>query len=335
MNTIDSIIKGELRPFIQDLKGNDYYEPEFIALTEEQAMFIDHYQIDFGLSPFTSKVKYYCKLITNSVIQQLNDLYSTLVGGSEDRIAYYHKKLKQKTKTDLNKITNIIDEHHLFLSQLECDGVDYRIDTAHKENAYILNYLKTSLIYQLLEFQAIFKDKIDTNKSLDITQIYIEFLGVNPPKNTRLKEVSHIEPITIKQHQSTTKKNTTSQKSFGLRLHEDKQNPLLLSLYDSLQKKDLIECTYQSFKLLFTERKITEKVKWKGTNGSLRWLIRQLDELGILIYKQNAMWETACFCFIDKDKKLFEKNQLRSSKTSQNDKELIDPIIVFAADKLK
>ena len=45
MNDIKEILTGNLRPYITDVRGNDYYEPEFLALEEIPATFINHYNI--------------------------------------------------------------------------------------------------------------------------------------------------------------------------------------------------------------------------------------------------------------------------------------------------
>lgn len=333
MNDIKEILTGNLRPYITDVRGNDYYEPEFLALEEIPATFINHYNIVFDLPKFSAKIKYYCRLIDNAIISKLNDDFDEMRKASNPRVAYRYKRATEDLRKNLRAIKSIIDSNRFELSQLESDHIDYKVDVAHKESTYILNYLMVSLMYQHLEFQAHFKDEIDPLKQMDITSYYVEILGANPPRNTRIREIENIPTIPAKEHKKPVENKAL--KTYTIMLGKDAQSSFLVALHVALEKAGVINCGYSDFKRLFSCVKFDKKYKWLNSNGSLRYFIMQLDEKGIISYPTNQKWEIVSNFFISKNGLLFEGKQLKDSKTSASDKKLIDPIIDAAFDALK
>ena len=333
MNEIKEILTGNLRPYITDVRGNDYYEPEFLALEEIPATFINHYNIVFDLPKFSAKIKYYCRLIDNAIISKLNDDFDEMRKASNPRVAYRYKRATEDLRKNLRAIKSIIDSNRFELSQLESDHIDYKVDVAHKESTYILNYLMVSLMYQHLEFQAHFKDEIDPLKQMDITAYYVEILGVNPPKKNRIIDVTNIPASPIKEPKKP--KEDKAKKTYSIELDKDSQIPFLTTLHIKLGNAGIIDCGYKEFKQLFSCVKFDKKYIWLNSNGSLRYFIMQLDEKGIISYPTNQKWEIVSNFFISKNGLLFEGKQLKDSKTSASDKKLIDPIIQAAFDALK
>lgn len=333
MNNIEEILTGNLRPHITDIRGNDYYEPEYLALEEIPATFINHYNIAFDLPKFSAKIKYYCRLIDNAIISKLNDDFDEMRRASNPRVAYRYKKATEDLRKNLRTIKSIIEINSFELSQLESEHIDYKVDVAHKESTYILNYLMVSLMYQHLEFQAHFKEEIDPLKQMNITSYYVEILGVNPPRNARIIELTNIPTTPVKEH--IKPKEDRALKSYNIKLGKDSQGSFLAALNIALEKAGIINCGYSDFKKLFSCVKLDKKHKWLNSNGSLRYFIMQLDEKDIISYPTNQKWEIASNFFLSKNGLLFEGKQLKDSKTSASDKKLIDPIIQAAFDALK
>lgn len=333
MNNIEEILTGSLRPYVTDTRGNDYYEPEYLALDEIPAAFINHYNIAFDLPKFTSKIKYYCRLIDNAIISKLNNDFYEMTRASNPRVAYRYKKATEDLRKNLRVIKSIIESNGFELSQLESDHIDYKVDVAHKESTYILNYLMVSLMYQHLEFQAHFKDEIDPLKQMNITSYYVEILGVNPPRNTRIHEIENIPTIPVKEHKKPVENKAL--KTYTIMLGKDAQSSFLVALHVALEKAGVINCGYSDFKRLFSCVKFDKKHKWLNSNGSLRYFIMQLDEKGIISYPTNKKWEIVSNFFLSKQGFLLTGKQLKDSKTSTNDKKLIDPVIQAAFDALK
>lgn len=188
-------------------------------------------------------------------------------------------------------------------------------------------------MYQHLEFQAHFKEEIDPLKQMNITSYYVEILGVNPPRNARIIELTNIPTTPVKEH--IKPKEDRALKSYNIKLGKDSQGSFLAALNIALEKAGIINCGYSDFKKLFSCVKLDKKHKWLNSNGSLRYFIMQLDEKDIISYPTNQKWEIASNFFLSKNGLLFEGKQLKDSKTSASDKKLIDPIIQAAFDALK
>lgn len=195
MKNIDSILHSELRPFVADNKGEYYYSPLFRSLKPIKENFTPYYSINFTAPELSPKVKYYKRLIDNSITVELNELFDKLQNNNNDTtlILYHRKKLFEKIESFLKETKKYIDRNHYDLSVILSPHADFSIDLQHKECTYIFNYLQTSLIRCYMEFQSHFLDIIEENKRLCIADFYTQILQKQAPENTFIKDITPIE----------------------------------------------------------------------------------------------------------------------------------------------
>ena len=190
---INSILRGELRPDIEDKKDDDFYMPEFRSLDEIKENFIAHFKIKFVPPLMSGKVQYYKRMIDNMIAAELNNQFNYLDDGDDAVIAFHRKKLYAIIETSLKDIFKIINCCNYDINVILSPHVNYSVDLRHKECTYIFHYFILALIRCYMEFQAHFKDFIETDKQLSIEYFFVRILRRPMPGNIGIEEIPTIE----------------------------------------------------------------------------------------------------------------------------------------------
>ena len=112
--TIDSIIRLDLCPLRENKQGNDYYEPKLRELGKVEEKFSRNYIIEFNAPEVSAKVRYYRKLIDNTITTELNDFFSKT--NSNTLALFYRKSIFGLVQTSLKEIREIIITNNLDLN---------------------------------------------------------------------------------------------------------------------------------------------------------------------------------------------------------------------------
>lgn len=189
MEDVEKIITGELRPFIKDVKGDDFYSPLFRGLAIIAPNFQPHYTINFPAPLFSSKIKYYKRLIDNSITDELNKLFELLGSSESDLILFHRKKLFEKIKSYIESVQRYIEINQFDLSEITSKYADFSINVQHNESTYIFNYMLSALFRCYLEFQAHYIQFIEEDKRQTISDFYTLILKKQVPENPYIEGV--------------------------------------------------------------------------------------------------------------------------------------------------
>lgn len=238
MEDIEKIVIGELRPFITDLKGDDYYSPMFRGLTLITPNFQPHYKISFPAPLLSSKIKYYKRLVDNNITSELNKLFELLDRGEADLILFHRKKLFEKIKSYLEDTQRYIVFNQFDLSEITSKYADFSVNFQHNECTYIFNYMLTALIRCYLEFQAHYIQFIEDDKQHTISDFYTQILKKQVPENPFIEEVVEVSVPVSKEE--VVIENTDEDISIATQLAQDNSsrfiNEVTLYKFEDLPK---------------------------------------------------------------------------------------------------
>lgn len=313
MQNINAIVNGNLQPWQQKtVLSDDYYSPELRNTRIISEDFISHYRIDFGIVPFSAKIKYYQRLIDNDITEFINNINKETIGGSDNLVAYKIDKAQKKIFNLLNEVNQLIERKQFNRSVIASRHADFRTDRTHKECTYIFNYMLVAVIRCLLEIQSHFIEFIEKDNVLAISDIYSQILHKNAPE---IPEIQEIQTITIKteDEKPTPKKDTLSFTYTKLQKQSSSINDLMDSL--KLAKNISDETSITDFKHAFSGLKVNNPIRWTGNKSDLSYLIKLLcNEHKVLTFPGNSLWKVVCECFVDKDGNRFNEANLRDQK---------------------
>jgi hypothetical protein len=327
MNEIDSILHSELRPFIADTKSDDYYTPLFRGLKIVRENFTPHYAITFPAPEFSAKVKYYKRLIDNSVTNELNRLFDALQDGGTDLILFRRKKLFEKIKSALDEIKRYIEQNQYDLATIISPHADFSVNTQHAECVYIFNYMLTALIRCYMEFQNHFIEHIEPDKRFEIADFFTQILKRQVPANTFIQ---HIAPIEIYQEQTKAAKPKIEKETVLAfvysKLNTESSN--ITDLMNALKKNNYIaqDTSITDFKHAFSGVKVDNPIIWTEDKSALTFLIKEMMNKGVLSCPRNTHWKIVCSCFVDKNQNAFNPDNLRSQQVPKSKKDMIKRI---------
>ena len=231
-DAINSILRGELRPDIEDKKDDDFYMPEFRSLDEIKENFIAHFKIKFVPPLMSGKVQYYKRIIDNVIATELNEQFDYLDDGDDAVIAFHRKKLYAIIETSLKDIFKIINRCNYDINDILSPRVNYSIDLRHKECTYIFHYFILALIRCYMEFQAHFKDFVEPDKMLSIEYFFVRILRRPMPRNIGIEEIT-----TIKMDNSVPIEKEIAETSVSIQAMQSKYDTFLevVSSYNFLE----------------------------------------------------------------------------------------------------
>lgn len=319
MTNIESIVIGDLRPFKQDSKGDDFYSPAFRGLVLVEPKFQPCYKINFPAPLLSPKTKYYKRLIDNDITNKLNELFELLDGNGADLILFHRKKLFELIKSHLESIQKYIDFNQHNLSEITSRYADFSINLQHSECTYIFNYMLTALIRCYIEFQARYKLFIDEDRQFSISDFYTQILKRQMPENTFITEnpeIIHIEeaPIVSGEKKSQPKAEVLS----FVYVHLGNNPEAITDLFNSLKDvAGLIDSRTRlvDFKKVFSGKEVTTPILWSGTPTELYFFIKYIHNVQKSVEDaRKQQWAIACHCFIGENEVRFDKSKLKSLK---------------------
>lgn len=319
MTNIESIMIGDLRPFKQDSKGDDFYSPAFRGLASVEPKFQPCYKINFPAPLLSPKTKYYKRLIDNDITNKLNELFELLDGNGADLILFHRKKLFVLIKSHLESIQKYIDFNQHDLSEITSRYADFSKNLQHSECTYIFNYMLTALICCYIEFQEHYKQFIDEDKQFTISDFYTQILKRQTPENTFISENPAIIQIEETPPVKSEKKEKSSTDSLSfLYVHLDKNPEAVTNLFNSL--KDVVrlidpQTRLTDFKKVFSGKEVVTPIVWTGTPTELYFFIKYIHNVQKSVEDaRKQQWAIACHCFIGENEVRFEKSKLKSLK---------------------
>ncbi len=247
-DVINSIIRFDLCPLIANNKNNDYYEPSYRQLGTITENFDANFKIEFNAPIFSSKVKYYKRLIDNTITRELNKILST--NYDDTHIAYLRKKKADIVNAFLIDIKDIIIKNNLDLYTIFTIH-DYSQANNLNEHTYIFHYLILSLIRFYMEFQQHFINQIIPDKQLTINDFFVQTLQWKAPDIVGIVPIQKIE---IPQKQETQQSIKNENYIFSFKYNGRNPSEKIQDFMSSLKRNEFIasETSIIDFKHLFS-----------------------------------------------------------------------------------
>lgn len=323
MKTINSILHFDLRPWLdKNNKPEDYYSPELRSTPSIQEEFTPHYNTDFSIPAFSIKIKYYQRLIDNSITDFINALISETEDASDNLIAYKLKNTKGKIKSLMIEINDLILSKDYDLNLITSKHSDFSTDRLHREATYIFQYMLTALIKCYLEIQSYFSTHIHKDDMLGIADIYSLILNRPASEYIFIREIQTVSIAPVEIKKKTKNSECLSFTYSKLQKEGSNINDLYTSL--KLNKNIADDTTITDFKHVFSGVSVNNPVRWCGAKGDLSYLIKLLNtEHKVLSFPGNSIWKIVCECFVDKDGQRFTEQSLRDQKQPKITKENI------------
>jgi len=324
MKTIISILRFDLRPWLdKNNKQEDFYSPELRSTPSIQEEFHTHFITDFSFPAFSVKIKYYQRLIDNSITDFLNKIISETEDESDNLIAFKLKKANGKIKSLMTEINDLILLKDYDLNLIASKHSDFSIDRQHKEATYIFQYMLTALIKCYLEIQHHFSAHIHEDDTMAIADIYSRVLNRPAPEYISIREIQivSIAPIEIK------KKNRNPESLSFTYTKLKKQSVNISDLMDSLKRGKCIApgTSVTDFKHAFSGVHVENPIRWTGAKSDLPYLIKLLNnEHKVLTFPGNSIWKIVCECFVDENGQRFTEQNLRDQKKPIKTKQMIE-----------
>lgn len=314
-DTIEKIIRFDLCPLQNNNQGNDYYEPLFRQLGKVEEKFDASYRIHFEAPEFSSKVKYYKRLIDNALTKYLNGVFSD--ESKKDIVLYKRKKLRDFVSSNLIDIKDIITKKNLDLDVI-FSVRDYSQALLQNECTYIFHYLILSLIRCYMEFQQHFISMIESDKQLTVDDFFVKMLQWRKPDNVGIIPIQRIEIQPI-QEDSQKKKKTDAVLSF-IYTQIDTNPENITDFMNCLKKNQFIsaETSITDFKHVFSGKQVESPIRWTTHLGGLLDLFRQLNNNKLINFDGNNMYKIVCTCFVDADGHSFDENKFKNGKIARS-----------------
>lgn len=324
-DTINKIIRFDFCPLQPTKQGDDYYETSFRQLGVVSEDFVAAYRINYEMPEFSSKLKYYKRLINNSLTKYLNEEFSTEC--KPEQVLHRRLNLQRQINSYLIDIKNNVTKYNLDLDTLLLIR-EYSSDQHHNECTYIYHYLILALIRCYMEFQHHFIESIESDKQLSIDYFFVQTLKWKKPDNVGIEEIKHIEI----EPEKPTKKPQSEQDANAplaftyIKLQSESNN--INVLLGVLKKFGAIPKDFPitEFKHLFSGVDVANPIPWIGNKSDLSYLFKLLvNENEVLsVPKYTSIWGIVDHCFVDKTGKHFGQETLRKQQTPIKTKEDIE-----------
>jgi len=315
MENIKAIINGNLQPWQPktNLSDDDYYSPELRKLHSIQEDFTANYKIDFGIVPFSKKIKYYQRLIDIDIIGYINEVLNETIDGSENLTAYKLNKAQRKIRSLLVDINELIERKQFDIAVIASKYADFKTDHHHKECTFIFHYMLTAVVRCLLEIQTQFIDTIHKEDILTIEDIYSQILQKTAPDRPQIVKIQTIIMPSLPQKKHKEKADILSFKYKKIQSNISNITDLL----DSLKKNGFIAqgTSITDFRHVFSGEYVANPIRWTGGKSCLSYFIKLLhNSLKVITYPGDSLWKVVCTCFVDDDGSQFEELNLKDQK---------------------
>lgn len=126
---LDQIIRGELRPCLENNKHNEKFTHKIINLNPSILGFKPQYKIDF-YRYFNRKTKYYYKLITDEANNYCDRIIEMIVSDNDIRTIKYllDDTLNKKLRTLLIDVAKLIKSNDYELNYIDPNKSDFDPD---------------------------------------------------------------------------------------------------------------------------------------------------------------------------------------------------------------
>ena len=196
LNIYNDILFLELRPWLQKDVSELKFKQDLNDLQKVHYQFQPLYELSFSKA-LNSKRKYYKVLIDTRAIAYLNSLHQSVADGINENAKKYHVHiaLTRTIHAMLNDIAKVIKERDYSPEQYDPKYGKLPDDTQLSDEAYILDYLKHSVVRIFLEIQDTYPELLK-NEKLEEEDVYLKYFNHIAPNPTLIVEAERIATAT-------------------------------------------------------------------------------------------------------------------------------------------
>ena len=270
--TIHDILHGSRQPWRKDNALSDsIYRERLMTVGKPELM-------------FSSRIRYYCRIVNNEIIHYLHDISSKLSNDDNGELTSYYWKMTRETIITL--VHDAVDREQLFpvnANTLVQECADFMNQRAEKEYAVILRFIVASLCHCYMEMQHRYKDAINPIDLYDVPTFYASIAGWS----TDL--LFQIKPIDA---DNISKKSSPKAKTKGKRLVKNKTNTFTESTFtcDSLLNED--SEIAEKRMALFCDSLLCDFVNAKD-KAKVRRIVEKLFTGKLLKENEQLVWKAA------------------------------------------
>lgn len=329
---IHDVLCGNERPWRIDKDLSEtHYKSRLQNTRVLPLLFTDKYTLIYEKHLlFTSKIKYYCQMISNESIGYLNEKCKLIDTDNSEELTKYILSISQKAiETLINEAKTILDDCPVDMEELNGDNADFHSLKAEKEKFIIINYTISMLIKCWMELQDRYSYVIDEVDKQSIKEFSVRTTGKLPNK------MFVVSPITPEEKNNKNKQIRTDCSFLYINNDKDNKNMAFEDLHQVLvnygyipegtSKKDLIA--------IFSGRSTRAKIIWLKDNHILASVMKKwLNELKIIsTYPQCAtIWQVVSQRFTDE--KGNSLPNLGSEKERIKKTDIVDKIVKTLSD---
>lgn len=287
LDIIDDILNKSLQPWNQaNIKPDRYYR-EKLGMTVPIPLPQDvKYQV--SIKPhlmFTSRVRYYCRLVDNAVTGHLREVFNMLDSDGSENLILYLQKLTRESVTTLVHDAVGHCRRLVLVAEEPTDFIEHREE---KEYLVILHYLIASLTRCWMEIQERYSYVVDVADRMDVTQFYASVVGwVDMP-------IVQVETLAKEPNNGNGHPKISTCSFYYINSDEGDRNRCLSDFRNRLIHYGLIPATTDLKQLLavFGGRSTAAVIEWTGKKHVLKFIIVKLmKKRALSIYpEQYSQW---------------------------------------------
>lgn len=329
---IHDVLCGNERPWRID---KDLSETHYKSLLQNTPvlplLFTDKYTLIYEKHLlFTSKIKYYCQMISNESIGYLNEKCKLIDTDNSEELTKYILNISQKAiETLINEAKTILDDCPIDMEELNGDNADFHSLKAEKEKIIIINYTISILIKCWMELQDRYSYVIDEADKQSIKEFSVRTTGKLPSK------MFVVSPITPEVKNNKNKQIRTDCSFLYINNDKDNKNMAFEDLHQVLVNYGYIpkETSKKDLIAIFSGRSTRAKIIWLKDNHILANVMKRwMNDLKIVsTYPESAtIWQVVSQRFTDE--KGNSLPNLGSEKERIKTTDIVDKIVKTLSD---
>lgn len=327
---LESFVVGDNRPWLENQTNEVVFRSKLGNIIEADMPDSLVYNFDFQ-RPISEKTKYFQRLIHNAFIEDYSSIYYSLEQDDDERVIKYilDKILNKKLKTKINQIGVIIREHDYNLAYINPATTTAHLEQEVKDNIFITQLLKNTLIILYLNIQEKYKSYI--NDFLEPEDFYTQILLEPIPSILPFRKTQIVEAVEVPIQLPTTKikRPIEEPNSFTYLVKQDSEDKLR-DAFDRLRSKKFIDesTTLPNFKRIFSGREISTPIKWIANNSDLYYFIKLLySEEKLVKDLKQKQWKVAEKCFVNSEGNLFDMSMIKTLKKPATTAEFLEMLV--------
>ncbi len=324
LKLFDEILHGSLRPWLKKNQNESRFRDQLLKLEMEKSLYPMTFQIHF-LRPFSSKTRYYRRLITNEVIRICNKVHRFIEDDNIQDLYVYHRNfmLHKSLPVRLTEVGKVIFARDYFWEFFDPNEPFLEEDFEFRNDAFILQFLKTSLIHVFMELQEMYRF-IDAKDLLIEKDFYPEFFKDAYPEKLFIEN--------IKEHENDQPQVLSDlPPSFGMKERDMNRLKLIIEhLTYKIALLDTDKCSLKNAIGILTSKDLSQY-------EAPIYLNCETSQFRYVLDKLKPMFTDLTLISIERSKLFYSKNGvlLRASNLSRiksydpKDQELIDDIFRY------